>query len=892
MKHAFTLATLVLVFIVAATSANCQAPAMKSTANFVLFTSFGAISNSGASLITGKVGSNSVNSTGFGNVDGTLHAGDGATAAAKSDLVGVYNTLNTAVATIFPTSPIGGGATVGPGVYSVTGATVLDGTIYLDAGGNQSAVFIFQFGGAFSTTAAASVELVNGTQACNVFWKAEGKVTLAAGTVMRGTVLANNAAIDMSTGCTLEGRALATNGNIAVNKLTAFIPMGCGRGPLNGPASPDLGTAASFGAFTTDGNANNIGASVISGAVGTNVGAATGFDAATVSCVTHTAPDAATGIAAADVVTAYNYINALTDDIELLAPSQLGGGLTLTPHTYVLKSPTTLTGTLILNAQGNGDAVFVIKVRGSFSATSGATITLTNSAQAKNVYWIIDGNAEIGTNVRFSGAVIVNNGNLTIRGGAILTGRALVKKGALTIQNATITNVSTGSNIEGFYKRSFCKGDTVVLRANEGTSYTWNSGERTRSITVRTAGTYNVIVDNSIGCIGTSPDVIVTIDSVPQAQITASGRLSFCKGDSVFLTANAGTRYLWSTNDTTQRIRVDTSGTYTVTVFNARGCSSVSAAIKVSANKFPSDSITASGPTTFCGPGTVTLFADKGAKYLWNTGAITQGIIVNKTGDYKVTITSDSGCVTNSKSRVVIVHAPADATVTLDGPADLCQGSTLTLTAPSNQKYLWTNGDTTQSIQVTEAGSYGVQVTTLQGCMATSLTTTVTVKTVQHGQAVTQTADTLFSPYDNGNVWYKVGSPNSVGSGKRIVCNGSGDYYVTATVDNGCTATSDTLSVVCLTSGVAEDYLSSTLSVSPNPTAGTFNISYTLLNEAMVTINLYSVIGNKMAEILPPTVQSGQNKASFDASQLNAGIYFVETLVNGSSVITKVVVSK
>jgi hypothetical protein len=102
--------------------------------------------------------------------------------------------------------------------------------------------------------------------------------------------------------------------------------------------------------------------------------------------------------------------------------------------------------------------------------------------------------------------------------------------------------------------------------------------------------------------------------ALPTATITASGPLSFCPGGSVTLTANAGTSYLWSTGETTQSITVTTGGSYNVRVTNATGCqSNPSASLTVSVNALPTAMISASGPTTICDGGSVTLNASGSA---------------------------------------------------------------------------------------------------------------------------------------------------------------------------------------------------------------------------------------------------------------------------------------
>lgn len=76
-----------------------QAPNLGTAADFVLFSSVGAISNTGISHITGNVGTNSGSSTGFGNVNGVMNDNNGISAQCSADLLIAYNQLNATVPT-------------------------------------------------------------------------------------------------------------------------------------------------------------------------------------------------------------------------------------------------------------------------------------------------------------------------------------------------------------------------------------------------------------------------------------------------------------------------------------------------------------------------------------------------------------------------------------------------------------------------------------------------------------------------------------------------------------------------------------------------------------------------------------------------------------------------
>jgi Ice-binding-like/Secretion system C-terminal sorting domain len=203
-----------------------QAPDLGTAANFVLFTTTGAVSSTGISTITGDVGSGVGAITGFGGLNGSIYNSDAVTTQASADLTVAYNQLNSDVPTFFPGPVLGDGQILTAGVYFLPAASSLNTTLFLDAQGDPNAVFIFQIGGAFSTNASSQVSLINGAVAANVFWKVEGAVPMAAGTFMRGTIIANNAAISLGAGGILEGRALSTTGAVSIYGSLAFILPG------------------------------------------------------------------------------------------------------------------------------------------------------------------------------------------------------------------------------------------------------------------------------------------------------------------------------------------------------------------------------------------------------------------------------------------------------------------------------------------------------------------------------------------------------------------------------------------------------------------------------------------------------------------------------------------
>ena len=181
------------------------------------------ITNTGPTTVNGDLGTYpTTTETGTASitVNGTNHAGDSVTQGAKSDLTTAYGTA----AGEGPTSPIAAdlaGQTLSPGVYNSGSSIGLSGALTLDAGGDGNAVFVFQAGSTLTTGSGCQVNLINGAQACNVFWQVGSSATLGTGSTFRGTILALTS-ITVTTGVTVEGRVLARNGAVTLdsNKIT------------------------------------------------------------------------------------------------------------------------------------------------------------------------------------------------------------------------------------------------------------------------------------------------------------------------------------------------------------------------------------------------------------------------------------------------------------------------------------------------------------------------------------------------------------------------------------------------------------------------------------------------------------------------------------------------
>jgi hypothetical protein len=182
-----------------------------------------SVTNTGPSVITGDLGvSPGTSVTGFppGVVNGTIHSADAVALQAQSDLTTAYNAAASQAKDASLTSPGDlGGLTLVPGVYNASSSIGLTGTLTLDAGGDPNAVWVFQVGSTLTTATASRVRLINGASPCNVFWQIGSSATLGTSSTFVGNILALTS-ITVTTGTTIDGRALARNGSVTLDTNT------------------------------------------------------------------------------------------------------------------------------------------------------------------------------------------------------------------------------------------------------------------------------------------------------------------------------------------------------------------------------------------------------------------------------------------------------------------------------------------------------------------------------------------------------------------------------------------------------------------------------------------------------------------------------------------------
>jgi uncharacterized protein (TIGR02145 family) len=294
------------------------------------------------------------------------------------------------------------------------------------------------------------------------------------------------------------------------------------------------------------------------------------------------------------------------------------------------------------------------------------------------------------------------------------------------IATSTITGCSGRSLTVNFYSTasftytpasSNCT-DPIHLTAEQGTGnlYQWKLngvdivGATSATYVAFLSGLYSVRVTNG-ACSSLSPQRYISVISAPSVpHISTSGPLTFCTGGSVTLTSSSIWGNEWSTGDTTRSITVSSAGIYYVVVYSGT-CFARSEDVVIYVDSIPvTPIISISGNSTFCLGDSITLTSSSPSGNLWSNGALTRSIRVGSSGVYSVAVSN--GICSSSFSSIQVTALPPVIvpTISPSGPVYFCAGSSVILSSSSTTGNTWSNGDTTNSIQVSASGSYSVTV--------------------------------------------------------------------------------------------------------------------------------------------------------------------------------------
>ncbi len=244
--------------------------------------------------------------------------------------------------------------------------------------------------------------------------------------------------------------------------------------------------------------------------------------------------------------------------------------------------------------------------------------------------------------------------------------------------------------------------------------------------------------------------------------------------------------------------------------------------------------VSASGATTFCAGESVDLTANASSNvtnptYMWSNGQTTQTITVSAAGNYSVTIYSDKDCMGASSTTTVTVNPLPTVVITASGATSFCTGGNVDLTSDQSSNLVWSTAASTQTINITNSGTYSVSYTDGNGCEATSNSISVSVSatpvptigasgstTICSGDVVTLTAST-----SDSYVWNLNGSPISGATSQTYNASAQGLYTVTTTNADPCDGVGTSVQTVVFVN--ATPTASATSSINDNTVTFTNN---------------------------------------------------------------------
>jgi gliding motility-associated-like protein len=283
-----------------------------------------------------------------------------------------------------------------------------------------------------------------------------------------------------------------------------------------------------------------------------------------------------------------------------------------------------------------------------------------------------------------------------------VTGAVCTSVGEITITVHPYTLPQLGAD-----RLNNCFGETV--RLDGGADYQkweWSNGMNSREIAITQSEPGLILFATDANLCVLSDTINIIVKPLPEIQL--GDDLIECKGAPIELSGGTGDSYQWSTSEVTQSIFVNESGLYKLTI-QTNGCSntdSISVTIK------PLPEVNLGNDTTACVSEPLELDGGKGDSWLWSTSEETEKITVTQSGTYWVE-TSLDGC--SVRDEIVLVIKPLPV-VNLGRDTIICQSDPLELSGGTGDEYIWSTGDFTPTIRVSQTNTYRLTISK-DGCL-------------------------------------------------------------------------------------------------------------------------------------------------------------------------------
>ena len=353
-----------------------------------------------------------------------------------------------------------------------------------------------------------------------------------------------------------------------------------------------------------------------------------------------------------------------------------------------------------------------------------------------------------------------------------------------------------------------CTVQTITLQASGAANYVWNGDHAGASLTITAGGEYTVVGTAANGCSDTETIIIGQDAGLPEVSINPPTATLTCSVNSVELTAVAesGIVFDWGDVDPTN---ITEPGTYSVTATAPNGCQRAATATVAEDRVNPDVAITPPATTVLTCynsynniPITLEATSTSGASLSWTNGTLD----VTTPGHYSVTATASNDC--ESTAEIEITEDVAVPNVAIGNNSNTnvltCAGPSISVTLIDDSDaddYVWSGGEnlTGTGNSFTSPGHYYVTATAPNGCTSEAeinIREDVATPTVN----ITNNTGTSILSCDISII-----SVTAVGSDRVVAYSWSGGtytnqapnefttigtYVVTATADNGCTATS------------------------------------------------------------------------------------------------------
>lgn len=359
---------------------------------------------------------------------------------------------------------------------------------------------------------------------------------------------------------------------------------------------------------------------------------------------------------------------------------------------------------------------------------------------------------------------------------------------------------------------TICPGGNTTLSASGGTTYSWSPATGLSATNIPnpiasplTTTTYIVTVTDGSGCTGTD-NVVITIGN--PAPANAGADVNICLGGSTTLNASGGVSYSWSPASTLSNpsipnpVATPTSvTTYIVTVTNAVGCTGTDDVVVTIGGSAPAN---AGADVNICQGTSTTLNASGGITYSWSpSSTLNDPFISNPVATptspttYVVTVTDANGC-SGTDDVIVGFSPPLLPVITPSGQTGFCDSASVNVTLDAGSGYLsyyWSTTEVTQTIVVTQPGTYTVSVVDASGCSGSSGGITVYVQPPMNIPVILAASASTFCGGDSVNLYlidpYYTYEWSSGSNTPSIWVYETNDYIVTVTDSIGCVGISN-----------------------------------------------------------------------------------------------------